>query len=86
MCDQEFKSTNGLYAHIYKVHEERKGKKCNVCQKTFSLQDQLSAHMKRMHENKKYHKCNSCQISFYDIAALKRYITLWASFTYMPGH
>ena len=66
ICDEEYKSKQGLISHVNRVHKFSliKEYQCNICQSRFDSQRQLTLHTKISHENKKHHKCNSCGKSF----------------------
>ena len=64
ICDQEYKTKNGLGSHIDRTHNQQKVYQCNICNKSFPIQKKLDLHMKSVHEKKKNHKCNLCGKSF----------------------
>ena len=35
ICEKEFKNKSILHAHIYRIHDEQKENKCNICQRIF---------------------------------------------------
>ena len=59
ICDNKFKSNNGLKNHLNLAHKFMEEQQCNICQSVFKLQRQLNSHVKIVHENIKYHKAES---------------------------
>ena len=46
ICDEEFKTNNGLKKHFNITHKfEKEDPQCNICQKVFKIQSKLTMHI-----------------------------------------
>ena len=64
ICNDRFKSSQGLTHHISVVHDKKKLYKCSICNGPYFTKQDLKTLISAFHEGRKPHKCNNCGKTF----------------------
>ena len=85
-CNQRFRDSSNLKAHIRRVHEGEKNLVCTYCGKLFFDNHGLKVHVEKVHEfpNLREHNCDECGKAYKSKEHLKKH-KIGKIFIFLPS-
>ena len=74
-CNQSFRDSSNMKAHVRRVHEKVKNLVCTYCGKFFFENHGLKVHVEKVHEfpNLREHSCDACGKAYKSKEHLKKH-------------